>query len=154
MSVRGCKFPYPTWGGSANGMEIRALVNNDGALMLDEVHQAKQGVVSDTAYKLPNGAGATTMTQERKAREVYEWTATVVSTGEKSMAAAIAKDLRYVGGAATAGQLSRAIDIDATMNNQYGAFDATPNMKPGKAFADDLMASVKRYHGTPLVFPL
>lgn len=121
-----------TWRATGNGLEGVAALVNDTCLCLDEINEADPREIGGIIYSLGNGTGKTRASRIGSARNAYRWRVTLLSTGERTVAAQMAEG----GKTPKAGQLVRLLNIPAARTN--GAFDELHGAPSGQAFADSL----------------
>ena len=90
-----------TWRATSNGLEGFAALLSDTCLCLDEISEADPREVGAIVYSLGNGIGKTRANRIGSARCVSRWRVTIISTGERSISAAMNEG----GKQAKAGQL-------------------------------------------------
>lgn len=130
-----------TWRATSNGLEGTAAMLSDTCLCLDEINEADPREVGAIIYSLGNGTGKTRANRIGSARHVHRWRLTVISTGERSLSAAMQEG----GKQAKAGQLVRLLNIPA--NREKGAFDDLHELADGRAFADHLKTECGKHFG-------
>lgn len=91
-----------TWRATSNGLEGVAALLSDTCLCLDEISEADPREVGAIVYSLGNGTGKTRATRIGSARQVHRWRLTLLSTGERSITAAMQE-----GGKQAKGRCSR-----------------------------------------------
>jgi len=139
-----------TWGGSsyrrswratANGMEGAAALFNDGFLALDEISECDPKEVGAIVYALGNGRGKQRASRTGCARSVTRWRCFVQSSGERTIATAMAEG----GFRAKAGQSVRLMDIP--MTRRFGAWDELHGFSTGAAFSDAIKRAAATHYG-------
>jgi putative DNA primase/helicase len=130
-----------TWRATSNGLEGVAALLSDTCLCLDEISEADPKEVGAIVYSLGNGTGKTRATRIGSARNTQRWRLSLLSTGERSISAAMQEG----GKRAKAGQLVRLLNIDAARS--YGAFDNLHHFDSGRAMADYFKAECSRHYG-------
>lgn len=100
------RFPR-SWRTTANGLEGAAAHRTDTLLALDEIGQCEPAHLSDIVYMVGNGVGKQRANISGAARSVKMFRVAVLSTGETSVAAALANN----GSTPRAGQGVRLIDV-------------------------------------------
>lgn len=140
-SVWGGSTYKRSWRATANGLEGAAVMFNDALLCLDEISECDPREVGSIVYALGNGQGKQRASRSGSARSVARWRCAVVSTGERTVATAMAEGGRR----AKAGQTVRILDISA--RGQYGIFDDLHNMGSGAALSDAIKSAAKAHHG-------
>ncbi|CAL1241925.1 DUF927 domain-containing protein [Candidatus Methylocalor cossyra] len=130
-----------TWRATANGLEGAAAALSDTCLCLDEIGEADPRDVGAIVYSLGNGTGKSRATRIGSARHVHRWRLTVLSTGERTLAAHMAEG----GRTPKAGQMVRLLDIPAART--HGVFDRLHGAKDGRALADTLKTACGRHYG-------
>ena len=130
-----------TWRATANGLEGAAAALNDSCLCLDEINEADPKEIGSIVYALGNGTGKTRANRVGAARHVFRWRLTLLSTGERTLAAQMAEG----GKQPKAGQLVRLLNVPAA--RKHGAFDELHGFHEGRALADHLKTVCGRYYG-------
>lgn len=94
-----------TWTGTANGIELRVQGQSDMSVLLDEVKNCEPRYVADLIHRITDGKGKARSNKSGTALiPCREWSCTVLSTGENSIA-------EYLGDSLQGGQTVRAIDL-------------------------------------------
>jgi uncharacterized protein (DUF927 family) len=119
------------WRATTNGLEGLAALHNDGVLVLDDIDQANDREVGESAYLLANGQGKARASRTGTARKSASWQLLFLSSGEHSLAAIMAR----AGKRATAGQEIRLADIEADAGASLGAFEELHGIATPAAFA-------------------
>lgn len=119
------------WRATTNGLEGLAALHNDGVLILDDIDQANDKEVGESAYLLANGQGKARASRTGAARKGTSWRLLFLSSGEHSLAAILAR----AGKRATAGQEIRLADIEADAGAGMGAFENLHGIATPSAFA-------------------
>jgi uncharacterized protein (DUF927 family) len=119
------------WRATTNGLEGLAALHNDGVLILDDIDQANDKEVGESAYLLANGQGKARASRTGTARQAASWRLLFLSSGEHSLAAIMAR----AGKRATAGQEIRLADIEADAGAGMGAFENLHGKDTAAAFA-------------------
>ena len=127
------------WNATANAFEALLCANNDGLLVLDEIHTCSAKDFGAVIYNMAGGKGKQALTRERQLRATRKWRTMYFSTGEVSALSKLEAD----GGTAHAGQLVRLIDIPIA----GGIITNSGSESPGQ-FADRLKAACSRFFGT------
>ena len=130
-----------SWRATSNGMEGAAALFNDGLLALDEISECDPREVGAIIYALGNGRGKQRASRTGNARGVTRWRCFVLSSGERTIATAMAEG----GAKAKAGQSVRLLDIPAA--RRYGAWDTLHGLPSGTAFSDAIKRSAVTNHG-------
>lgn len=130
-----------SWRATANGMEGAAALFNDCLLALDEISECDPREIGAIVYSLGNGRGKQRAGRSGNARGVTRWRCVVLSSGERSIATAMAEG----GHRAKAGQAVRLLDIPAART--YGAWDNLHGMASGTAFSDAIKRASVTHHG-------
>lgn len=142
VSAWGAPSYRRSWRTTANGLEGVAASVNDCLLALDEVSECSPKEISGTLYMLGNGAGKTRANRHGDAREAKRWRCFVLSTGERSTAAAMEEgNLK-----AKAGQTLRLLDIPSA--RRFGLFDDLHGFPDGAALANHIKSNAAQYYGT------
>ncbi len=108
-----------TWRGTDNGIETIASLNSDSLLILDEISQASEKIISNTVYMLGNGVGKSRATKNIELVKPKMWNLLFISSGEESLKTMIEKNSVKV----NAGLEVRLIDIPANTNSGMGIFE-------------------------------
>jgi putative DNA primase/helicase len=130
-----------TWKATSNGIEGAALLFNDGLMILDEIGDGDAKEISDTLYLLGNGKGKQRATVLGNARAVNTFRVVVLSNGEHTMQAHLAKKGLVV----KAGQLARFPQIP--LFGKYGAFDDLHGYQGGAAFSAAIVSKAAECYG-------
>jgi putative DNA primase/helicase len=130
-----------SWRATANGMEGAAALFNDCLLALDEISECDPREVGAIVYSLGNGRGKQRAGRSGNARGVTRWRCIVLSSGERSIATAMAEG----GHRAKAGQAVRLLDIPAART--FGAWDDLHGLASGTAFSDAIKRASVTHHG-------
>lgn len=130
-----------TWRATANGLEGAAASLNDTCLCLDEISEADPREIGAIVYSLGNGSGKTRANKIGSARNVFRWRLTLLSTGERTMAAQMAEGGRQP----KAGQLVRLLNVSAA--RKFGAFDTLHQFANGRGLAGHLKTAAGRHYG-------
>ena len=130
-----------SWRATSNGMEGAASLFNDGLLALDEISECDPREVGAIIYALGNGRGKQRASRNGNARGVTRWRCFVVSSGERTIATAMAEG----GAKAKAGQSVRLLDIPAA--RKFGAWDNLHGMPSGTAFSDAIKKAAVTHYG-------
>lgn len=131
------------WRATANGLEGMAALHNDGLLILDELSQIEPKDAGEAAYMLANGQGKVRSSRTGTARAPTKWRLLVLSAGEESLSAIMAK----AGKKANAGQEIRLADLDADSGCGMGAFGNLHTCESPETFATVLKDASSRYYG-------
>lgn len=143
-SVWGNPNAYPRlWRATANGLEGLAALHNDGLLILDELSQIDPKEAGEAAYLLANGQGKARASRNGTARQPARWRLVVLSAGEESLTALMAR----AGRKTNAGQEIRLADIDADAGAGMGAFEVLHDQPTPAALALAVKDAAIRYHG-------
>lgn len=144
-SVWGHPNSYPRlWRATANGLEGLAALHNDGLLILDELSQIDPKEAGEAAYLLANGQGKARASRNGTARPAARWRLLVLSAGEESLTALMAR----AGRKSNAGQEIRLADIDVDAGAGMGAFEVLHEHLSPAALALALKDGATRHHGT------
>lgn len=130
-----------SWRATSNGMEGAAALFNDGTLVLDEISECDPREVGAIIYALGNGAGKQRASRTGSARSITRWRCMVLSSGERTIATAMAEG----GHRAKAGQSVRLLDVPAA--RRYGAWDDLHGMPSGTAFSDAIKRGAATHYG-------
>ena len=130
-----------SWNSTANGLEGAASQSNDCLLVLDEINQADPRDVGAIIYALGNGVGKQRASRTGSARAVTRWRTFVLSSGERSVATAMAEG----GIKAKAGHGVRLLDVPVA--RKFGAWDDLHGFSDGPAFSDALAKCAATHYG-------
>lgn len=130
-----------SWRATANGLESVAVMLSDTCLCLDEINEADPQDIGSIVYCLGNGTGKTRANKIGTARQVQRWRLTLLSTGERSITAA----MKEGGKQAKAGQLLRLLSIPA--KRQFGLFDQLHHYPDGRSLADHFKRQCAKHYG-------
>ena len=141
-SVWGGESYRRSWRATANGLEGAASLFNDSLLALDEISECDPRDGGEVIYMLGNGRGKQRASRTGTARNVTRWRSSVLSTGERSIAASMME----AGQRVKAGQSVRLLDIP--VQRTYGAWDDLHNYANGPAFSDAIKRAAHQQYGT------
>ncbi|KGE04544.1 DUF927 domain-containing protein [Pseudohaliea rubra] len=141
VSVWGAPTYRRSWRATANGLEGAAALFNDSLLALDEISEADPREVGAIVYALGNGTGKQRASRSGATRPVKRWRCSVLSTGERSIEAAMLEGGRR----AKAGQSVRLLDIPAS--REYGAWDTLHGLTAA-GLSDRLKTAGAKHYGT------
>lgn len=130
-----------TWRATSNGLEGVAALLSDTCLCLDEINEADPREIGAIVYSLGNGTGKTRANRVGSARDAHRWRLSLLSTGERSISAAMQEG----GKQAKAGQLVRLLNIPA--NRTYGVFDDLHHFEDGRPMSDFFKTECARHYG-------
>jgi putative DNA primase/helicase len=130
-----------SWRATANGLEGAAVLFNDTLLVLDEISECEPREIGAIVYSVTNGVGKQRAGRTGAAKSVKRWRCFLLSSGEKTLATAMAEG----GKLAKAGQLIRLLDISA--RRKFGAWDNLHGHETGTAFSDAIKHSTTLHHG-------
>lgn len=130
------------WRATSNGLEAVAALFNDSLLALDEISQCDPREVGETAYMIGNGQGKSRAARTGGARSVARWRVSVLSNGERSLAATMEDG----GIRIKAGQAVRIIDLPVT-DQTHGCWDALHGFTSGAALSDALRRESETHYG-------
>lgn len=130
-----------TWRATSNGLEGVAAMLSDTCLCLDEISEADPREVGAIVYSLGNGTGKTRADRTGSARSAHRWRVSILSTGERSITAAMHEG----GKQSKAGQLVRLLNIPA--KRKYGVFDDLHSFTDGRELADHFKTECGRHYG-------
>lgn len=142
VSVWGSPDFMHRWCTTANALEGTAASCTGSLLMLDEIGEVSGRDVDKAAYMLGNGEGKERATPTGGKRPVSQWSLTILSTGEISLADKMAE----VGKTPMAGQNVRLIDVAADMR-RFKAFDDLHGEADGDIFAKSVKSAASKYFG-------
>jgi putative DNA primase/helicase len=132
------------WNATLNALEGLAAASNATILALDEINQGDPGFVADAAYALANGQSKARSYRTGEARPRMRWKVILQSTGESTLADAVAEG---VGGKRIrAGQDVRILNIPADTRAD-GVFDALHGYANARRFSTAIAGFAARYHG-------
>ena len=127
-----------TWAGSEAGFDALALARTDLGLPLDEITLANRRVAEQVVYKLATGVKGPRATSAGHLRESAHASVVVLSTGEKSLAKFIGKQLQE-------GARKRLVDVPAEVQ-PGSAFEMIPREQI-HVESKRLFDAMKRQHG-------
>lgn len=130
------------WRATSNGLEAVAALFNDSLLALDEISQCDPREVGETAYMIGNGQGKSRAARTGGARSVARWRVSVLSNGERSLAATMEDG----GIRIKAGQAVRIIDLPVT-DQTHGCWDTLHGFTSGAALSDALRRESETHYG-------
>lgn len=130
-----------TWRATSNGLEGAAALLSDTCLCLDEISEAEPREVGAIVYSLGNGTGKTRANRIGSARQAHRWRLSLLSTGERSITAAMQEG----GKQAKAGQLVRLLNIPAA--RKFGVFDDLKYFTDGREMADHFKTECAQHYG-------
>ena len=130
-----------SWRATANGMEGAATMFNDCLLAIDEISECDPRDVGQIIYALGNGRGKQRAGRTGAARGVSRWRCVILSSGERTIATAMAEG----GLKAKAGQSVRILDIP--VDRSFGLFDDLKHFASGSLLAESIATSVQRHYG-------
>jgi putative DNA primase/helicase len=130
-----------TWRATSNGLEGVAALLSDSCLCIDEISEADPREVGAIVYSLGNGTGKTRANRIGSARQTHRWRLALLSTGERSIAAAMQEGGKQV----KAGQLVRLLNIPA--KRKFGVFDELHHFPDGRTMADFFKTECARHYG-------
>ncbi len=130
-----------TWRATSNGLEGIAALLSDSCLFLDEISEADPRDVGSIVYSLGNGCGKSRANRTGGSRAAHRWRLSLLSTGERSIGAAMAEGGKLV----KAGQEVRLLNVSAT--RAHGIFDNLHNYDDGRELSDTLKTMAKKNHG-------
>ena len=130
-----------TWRATSNGLESVAALSSDSCLCLDEISEADPREIGAIIYSLANGTGKTRATRTGSARQTHRWRVSLLSTGERSIAAAMQEG----GKTAKTGQLLRLLNIPA--HRQFGVFDDLHHFSDGRVMSDFFKTECAKHYG-------
>jgi uncharacterized protein (DUF927 family) len=127
-----------TWAGSEAGFDALALARTDLGLPLDEITLSNRRTAEQIVYKLASGTKGPRATSIGQLRETAHASVLVLSTGEKSLAQFIGKDLQE-------GARKRLVDVPAEV--QRGSAFETISREQIHREAKRSFNAVKQQHG-------
>lgn len=130
-----------TWRATSNGLEGVAALLSDSCLCLDEISEADPREVGAIVYSLGNGVGKTRANRIGSARAAHRWRLSLLSTGERSIGAAMQEG----GKQAKAGQLVRLLNLPAA--RKHGVFDDLHHFNDGREMADFFKTQCAKHYG-------
>src|SRR5215467_12172495 len=122
-------------------MEGAASLSNDSCLSLDEISECRSSDIGTVVYAVANGVGKQRAGRSGHARPVVRWRTFVVSSGEQTIAASMARG----GFTAMAGQEVRLLNI--FVERKYGVWDDLGVFADGPAFTNAIRSASKKYYG-------
>jgi putative DNA primase/helicase len=130
-----------TWRATSNGLEGVAALLSDSCLCLDEISEADPREVGAIVYSLGNGQGKTRANRIDSARASHRWRLALLSTGERSIGAAMQEGGKQI----KAGQLVRLLNTPAA--RKYGIFDDLHHFNDGRELSDFLKTKTSQHYG-------
>lgn len=130
-----------SWRATSNGMEGAAAMFNDCLLALDEISECDPREVGAIVYALANGRGKQRASRSGSARGVSSWRCVVLSSGERTIATAMAEG----GHRAKAGQAVRLLDVPVART--YGAWDDLQGLANAATFSDAIKRAAATHYG-------
>jgi len=122
-------------------MEGAATMFNDCLLAVDEISECDPRDVGQIIYALGNGRGKQRASRTGSARGVSRWRCVILSSGERTIATAMAEG----GLKAKAGQSVRILDLP--VDRKFGLFDDLKGFASGSLLAESIKTSVQRHYG-------
>uniref|UniRef100_A4X0A0 DUF927 domain-containing protein n=1 Tax=Cereibacter sphaeroides (strain ATCC 17025 / ATH 2.4.3) TaxID=349102 RepID=A4X0A0_CERS5 len=122
-----------SWQGSESGHEGAAVATNDTLLVLDEIGQADPALLGPIVYMHHNGSGKNRADTDGRLKDSTSWKCLLLSTGEKTVAQAIADSPR--GGRAMAGHAVRLLDIPSDAGAGLGVFEELHGFESSRELA-------------------
>jgi putative DNA primase/helicase len=132
-----------SWEGSTSAHESIGVMTNDCLLVLDEIGTADKNAVAPVCYIHGNGLGKNRADPLGRAKTAQMHGTTVLSSGEKSIAQAIADQ----GDRPMAGQLIRILDVPADAKSDLGIFDTLHGFVSDRALAMHLSSVALEHYG-------
>jgi uncharacterized protein (DUF927 family) len=133
-----------TWRGTQNGLEGVAAERCDGLLTLDDTSQAEPREIVPIIYLFGNEQGKARASRTGAAVLPSMFRITVISSGEKSIAATLAE----IGKRMPAGADVRLLTIPADGGAGHGVWRDLHGKRDGRALTDHLRDATKKYCGT------
>jgi putative DNA primase/helicase len=130
-----------TWRATSNGLEGVAALLSDSCLFLDEISEADPRDVGAIVYSLGNGQGKTRANRTGSARTAHRWRLSLLSTGERSIGAAMSEGGKQI----KAGQEVRLLNVPA--ERTHGIFDCLHSYSGGRELSDELKTMAKKHYG-------
>lgn len=130
-----------SWRATANGIEGAAALFNDCLLALDEISECDPRDIGAIVYSLGNGRGKQRASRSGNARSVTRWRCVILSSGERTIATAMAEGGRSI----KAGQAVRLLDVPAA--RRFGAWDDLHGFENGPALSDAIKRAAATNHG-------
>ncbi len=130
-----------TWRATSNGLEGVAALLSDTCLCLDEISEADPREIGAIVYSLGNGMGKTRANRIGSARQTHRWRLSLLSTGERSISAAMLEGGKQI----KAGQLVRLLNIPA--KRKFGVFDELHHFPDGRTMADFFKTECANHYG-------
>jgi len=131
------------WRATINGLEGLCHLHNDGFLVLDDIDQASEKDVGDSAYMIANESSKNRADRNGAARKSVSWRLLFLSNGEHSLA----DIMRRAGKSPNAGQEIRLADIPADAGMGMGAFEELHGIPTSAQFAEEVVAMAGRFYG-------
>ena len=130
-----------TWRATSNGLEGVAALLSDTCLCLDEISEADPREIGAIVYSLGNGMGKTRANRIGSARQTHRWRLALLSTGERSITAAMQEGGKQI----KAGQLVRLLNIPA--KRKFGVLDELHHFPDGRTMADFFKTECAQHYG-------
>jgi putative DNA primase/helicase len=130
------------WSATLNALEGLAAASNGTVLALDEINQGDPGFIADAAYALANGQSKGRAHRTGDARPRMRWKMILLSTGESTLADAVAEGGKRI----RAGQHVRILDIPADTRT-HGAFDDLHGYADARKFSTAIAGFAARHYG-------
>jgi putative DNA primase/helicase len=127
-----------SWGGTEAGFDALAQARTDLGLPLDEITLANPRTAEQVVYKVASGTKGPRATSTGRLRETAHASVLVLSTGEKSLAEFIGKNLQE-------GARKRLVDVPAEVQ-PGSAFETIPREQI-HIQSKRLFTAMKRQHG-------
>jgi len=143
ISVLGSPEYMQNWRATDNGLEGLCCARHHTLLALDEMGQFDGKDLGAVAYMIANGSGKERSKSDTTARPAKTWTTTVLSTAEVGLESHMLSSGKKV----KAGQLIRALDVPAIVENGNGCFDNIHDSLNGREFADKIDRACADHYG-------
>ena len=134
-----------TWKGSTSGHEGLAVLANDTLLALDEIGEADPGLIGQIVYMHRNGSGKNRSDLVGRLMASVSFRCFTMSTGEKTVAKAIADNAR--GLKPMAGQLVRLLDLHVDAKTGMPVFKELHGFPSSRALSQHLRQTALHHYG-------
>ena len=132
-----------TWNSTSSGLEGRAALHSDTLLSLDEIGQAPERALRDSAYLLANETGKARARQDGTGRPPAQWRVMIQSSGE----CFFAESLKMAGFPIKGGQAVRVIDLPADAGVGLGVFQCLHEFAGPAALAEAIKKAARENYG-------
>ena len=136
-------FGGASWRSTDTGLELRAALQSDCFMPLDEVGTAPEKAIKEASYLVANETGKTRGRRDASLRPAVTWRILALSTGEIPFSIA----LKQAGENQKAGQAVRMIDIPADAGMGLGAFQCLHGLSGPAALSEAIKKAAKENYG-------